>query len=84
MGIQSQVSIRRANGKMAVQTYTIRTQPGPSLFPVADRQGADGLQWFRNGLSGRYHHLQQDRRRTFATSGRNLYQVTQVWIKNET
>ena len=41
--IQSQVSIRRANGKMAVQTYTVRTQSGSSLFPVANRQGTDGL-----------------------------------------
>ena len=57
MRIESQVSVRRPNGKMAVQTYTIRTQSGPSLFPVADQQGADGLQWFRNGLSGRHHHL---------------------------
>ena len=69
---------------MAVQTYTLRAQSGPSLFPIANRQGADGLQWFCNGLSGRHHHLQLDRRRTFATSGRNLYQATQVWIKNET
>ena len=35
-GIQSQISIRRANGKMAVQTYTIRAQSGPSLFPIAN------------------------------------------------
>ena len=48
----------RPNGKMAVQTYTIRTQSGPSLLPVANRQGADGLQRFRNGLSGRHHYLQ--------------------------
>ena len=41
--IQSQVSIRRANGKMAVQTYTVWTQSGSSLFPVANRQGTDGL-----------------------------------------
>ena len=40
------------NGKMAVQTYTVRAQSGPSLFPIANRQGADGLQRFRNGLSG--------------------------------
>ena len=33
----------RANGKMAVQTYTIWTQSGPSLFPIINRQGADGL-----------------------------------------
>ena len=40
---QSQISIRRANGKMAVQMYTIRAQSGPSLFPIAYRPGADGL-----------------------------------------
>ena len=51
-GIQSQISIRRANGKMAVQMYTVRAQSGPSLFPIANRPGADGLQRFRNGLSG--------------------------------
>ena len=34
--IQSQVSIRRANGKMAVQTYAVWTQSSPSLFPVAN------------------------------------------------
>ena len=39
-------------GKMAVQTYTIRTQSGPSLFPVANRQGADGLQQFCDGIPG--------------------------------
>ena len=43
MRIQSQVSIRRANGKMVVQTYTVWTQPGPSLFPIINQQGADGL-----------------------------------------
>ena len=43
MGIQSQISIRRANGKMAVQTYTVRAQSGPSLFPIAYQPGADGL-----------------------------------------
>ena len=58
MGIQSQISIRRANGKMAVQTYTVQAQSGPSLFPIANRPGADGLQRFHNGLSGRHHHLQ--------------------------
>ena len=58
MRIQSQISIRRANGKMAVQKYTFRAQSGPSLFPITNRPGADGLQWFRNGLSGRHHHFQ--------------------------
>ena len=33
---QSQISIHRANGKMAVQTYTVRAQSGPSLFPIAN------------------------------------------------
>ena len=41
--IQSQVSIRRVNGKMAVQTNAIWTQSSPCLFPVANRQSADGL-----------------------------------------
>ena len=41
--IQSQVSIRHANGKRAVQTYTVWTQSGSSLFPIANRQGTDGL-----------------------------------------
>ena len=50
--IQSQVSIHRANGKMAVQTYTIRAQSGPSLFSVANRQGADGLQQLCDGIPG--------------------------------
>ena len=57
-GIQSQISICRANGEMAVQTYTVRTQSGPSLFPIANRPGVDGLQRFRNGLSGRHHNFQ--------------------------
>ena len=56
--IQIQVSIRRANGKMAVQTYTVQTQSSSSLFPVADRRGADGLQQFCDGIPGRYHHFQ--------------------------
>ena len=58
MRIQSQVSIRSTHGKMAVQAYTVWTQSGPSLFPVANRQGADGLQQFCNGIPGRYYHLQ--------------------------
>ena len=52
MRVQSQVSIRRANGKMALQTYTVWTQSGLSLFPVANRQGADGLQQFCDGIPG--------------------------------
>ena len=52
MRVQSQVSIRSAHGKMAVQTYTVWTQSGPSLFPVANQQGADGLQQFCNGIPG--------------------------------
>ena len=58
MRIHSQVSIRRANGKMAVQTYTVWTQSSSSLFSVADRQGTDGLQQFCDGIPGRYHHFQ--------------------------
>ena len=56
--IQSQVSIHHANGKMAVQTYTVRTQSSSSLFPVVNRQGADGLQQFCDGISGQHHHFQ--------------------------
>ena len=41
--IQSQVSIHSAHGKMAVQMYTVWTQSGPSLFPVVNQQGVDGL-----------------------------------------
>ena len=52
MRVQSQVSIRRANGKMAVQMYTVWTQSGPSLFPITNRQGADGLQQFCYGIPG--------------------------------
>ena len=48
--VQSQVSICHANGKMAVQMYTIWTQSGPSLFPIANRQGANGLQQFCDGV----------------------------------
>ena len=55
---RAQVSICRANGKMAVQTYTVWTQSSPSLFPVANQQGADGLQQFCDGIPGRYYHLQ--------------------------
>ena len=58
MKIQSQVSICSTHGKMAVQMYTVWTQSGPSLFPVANQQGADGLQQLCNGIPGRYHHLQ--------------------------
>ena len=57
-GVQSQVSIRHANGKMAVQTYTVWAQSGSSLFPIANRPGADGLQQFCDGIPGRYYHLQ--------------------------
>ena len=49
MRIQSQVSIRGTHGKMAVQTNAIRTQSGPCLFPVANRQGADGCSSFVMG-----------------------------------
>ena len=52
MRVQSQVSIRHANGKMAVQTYTVWAQSGPSLFPIVNRQGADGLQQFCDGVPG--------------------------------
>ena len=52
MRIQSQVSICSADGKMAVQTYAVWTQSGPSLFPIANRQGADGLQQFCDGVPG--------------------------------
>ena len=52
MRVQSQVSIRCANGKMAVQMYTVWTQSGPGLFPIANQQGADGLQQFCDGVSG--------------------------------
>ena len=41
--IKSQVSICRANGKMAVQTYAVWAQSGSRLFPIANRQGTDGL-----------------------------------------
>ena len=67
MRVQSQVSICHANGKVAVQLYDVWTQSSTSLFPVANRQGADGLQQLCDGIPGRYHHLQYDRRRTFAT-----------------
>ena len=50
--VQSQVSIHRANGKMAVQMYTVWAQSGPSLFPIANRQGVDGLQQFCYGVPG--------------------------------
>ena len=43
MRVQSQVSIRRANGKMAVQTYAVWAQSSPCLFPIANQQSADGL-----------------------------------------
>ena len=50
--VQSQVSIHHANGKVAVQMYTIWTQSGPSLLPIVNRQGADGLQQFCDGVPG--------------------------------
>ena len=52
MRVQNQVSIRHANGKMAVQTYTVWAQSGSSLFPIANRQGVDGLQQFCDGVPG--------------------------------
>ena len=41
--IASEVCLCGPNGEVAVQTDTIRTQPGASVFPVADRSSFDGM-----------------------------------------
>ena len=39
--IKGQVSVRGANGEMAIQMYPIWTKSGPSLFPNANRQSVE-------------------------------------------